>query len=65
MVINSKGERKRVKVDDYNKSKMLNDNKMGLNDYRYDIAWDLSHGFTEANQAFESIEKVYNGHEDK
>lgn len=65
MVINHKGERKRVKVDNYNKSKMLNDDKMGLNDYRYEIAWDLSHGFTEANQAFEFIEKACNEPEDK
>lgn len=52
MVINSKGERKQVKVSDYNKKHK----PKNLHGYRYDLEWDLTHGFTEAGKAFEAIE---------
>lgn len=58
MVINSNGERKRVKVEKYNKSQKINEDNTILNGFKYDLAWDLSHGFTEGRQAFENIEKV-------
>lgn len=57
IVINSKGGRKQVKVEDYNKSNNLNEDNINMSDYKYDLAWDLSHGFTEANKAFSDIEK--------
>ena len=55
MVINSKGERKRVKISDYNKANKLNEAHTN-NDFKYDLEWDLSHGFTEAKKAFSDIE---------
>lgn len=48
MAINSHGERRKIDLADFNRSK--------TRDYKYDLAWDLSHGFTEANKAFGEIE---------
>ena len=55
VVINESGERKQIKVKDYNRMKGT-ENEVGLCDYKYDLKWDLSHGFTEACKAFDDIE---------
>lgn len=60
MVINSNGERKCVKVEEYNKSQKINEDKTSIKGFKYDLAWDLSHGFTEANKAFDDIENGNN-----
>lgn len=60
MVINSNGERKCVKAEEYNKSQKNNKDKTSLNGFKYDLAWDLLHGFTEANKAFNNIENGNN-----
>ena len=60
MVVNSKGERKRVKVEDYNKLKDINEDDANIEGYKCDLEWDISHGFTEANKAFYEIEKDNN-----
>lgn len=56
MVVNDNGDRKKVKVSDYNQKHNLNESSNELQGYTYDLEWDLSHGFTEANKAFYDIE---------
>lgn len=54
VVKNQDGLRKQVKISDYNESRL--DSAHPLSEFRYDLEWDLGHGFTEARKAFEEIE---------
>lgn len=51
MVINDEGIRKKVSLSDFNAGK--------VEGFKYDLQWDLSHGFKEAKKAFDDIEKSH------
>lgn len=59
VVKNKEGHRKKVKISDYNEFQQNPIEGHSLCGYKYDLEWDLSHGFTEANKAFEEIENGY------
>lgn len=59
MVINESGERKQVKIEDYYKSQNHED-EIIPDGFKYDLSWDISHGFTEAKNAFGLIESNTN-----
>lgn len=56
MVINNYGDRKQIKIEDYNRFQKFDEDNADIRGFKYDLAWDLSHGFTEANDAFHDIE---------
>ena len=59
VVKNKEGHRKKVEISDYNEFQKNPIEGHPLYGYKYDLEWDLSHGFTEVNKVFEEIKSKY------
>ena len=52
IVINSKGERRKIPIKEWE------DSGNSLKDFKYDLDYYLKHGFTEANKVFNNLENI-------
>lgn len=56
IVKNKEGNRKRVKLSDYNRYQEINETASALKGYEFDLDWYLQHGHKEINKMFADIE---------